>query len=117
MDTGNSMTADEIILLSKNINKSELQNYRNAVGMQTQRIIKELSLTDMKTKVSDESLRRVLKEGGVLEHPESIWLLDFWGKKDTSGLILMPITRHQIVHLNDCLKLRQKINSRKTKHK
>jgi hypothetical protein len=39
---------------------------------------------------------------------KSIWLLDFWEKKNMLGLIMMPITRHQTVHLNDCYNIKEK---------
>lgn len=112
-DTGNAMTDDEIISLSMNLNIRELQNYRNAVGKQTHNILQSLTKTDMKRKIEKWSLNKVLNEGGVLEHPNSIWLLDFWAKKDVAGIILMPITRHQIVHLNNCIKLKNVIRKKK----
>ncbi|QHQ61180.1 DinB family protein [Anaerocolumna sedimenticola] len=108
-DTGNAMTDDEIIKLSKSINKQELKNYRNAVGKQTQQILSALTAEDLKRKITSDRLERIRLEGGVTNHPDSIWLLDFWGKKDVSGILQMPITRHQIVHLNDSLKLKAKI--------
>ena len=37
-DTGNALTDDEIMLLSKNINTAELISYRNAVGERTRKI-------------------------------------------------------------------------------
>lgn len=112
-DTGNAMTDDEIIKLSKNINYIELINYRNDVGVNTQNILKSLEYDDMKRKFSKQSLNRILDEKGLVNHPDSIWLLDFWGKKDVAGIILMPITRHQIVHINDCLKLKNTISKKK----
>ncbi len=63
----------------------------------------------MKKRFRKGSLSRIFEEGGVLDHPDSIWLIDFWGKKDVAGIILMPITRHQLVHLNDCVKIKNKI--------
>ena len=41
-DTGNALTDDEIMLLSKNINTAELISYRNAVGERTRKIVREL---------------------------------------------------------------------------
>ena len=108
-DTGNAMTDDEIINFSKSVNKQELKNYRNAVGKQTQQILATLTQEDLKVKITSDRLERIRLEGGVTDHPDSIWLLDFWGKKDVSGILQMPITRHQIVHLNDSLKLKAKI--------
>jgi len=107
-DTGNAMTDDEIVSLSKALDMGELKNYRNAVGIKTKDMIKKLSPSEMKRKVSRESIERVLAEGGVTEHKDSVWLLDFWGKKNVAGLLLMPITRHQIGHLNDSMKLKMK---------
>ena len=101
-DTGNAMTAQEIIEFSKDMNLQELMNYRNAVGRKTRNIIENLYASDMKRKFSDKQTQRVLNEGGVTEHPDSIWLKDFWGKKTVAGIFLMPTTRHQIVHINDC---------------
>lgn len=108
-DTGNAMTDDEILSLSRNLNKEELQNYRNAVGIRTKQIIKNLTPADLKRKVRKESIARILEEGGVTEQEGSIWLLDFWGRKTVAGILLMPITRHQSGHLNDCLKLKKKL--------
>lgn len=107
-DTGNAMTDPEIIALSNELNQQALFDYRRAVGVQTKRVLEGLYFQDMSRKVTKPRLSRILQEGGVLEHPESIWLLDFWGKKTVAGLILMPITRHQLVHLNDCIKLKRK---------
>lgn len=36
---------------------------------------------------------------GVLEIKESIWLKDFWGRHTVSGLILLPLIRHHMMHL------------------
>jgi hypothetical protein len=54
-------------------------------------------------------LQRVLVEGGILNVDGSIWLLDFWGRKNVAGILTMPLTRHQVVHLNDSLKIKAKL--------
>lgn len=71
----------------------------------------------MKNRFKKESLNRIIEEGGVLYHPDSIWLIDFWSKKDVAGIILMPITRHQLVHLNDCIKIKNTIKKKKEFYK
>jgi hypothetical protein len=106
-DTGNAMTYSEIEAFNKSINIKELKEYRIKVGKSTKKIIEALELTDMKRKVGKQQLEKIKKDGGVTDDPKSIWLLDFWGKKNILGLIMMPITRHQIVHLNDCFKIKQ----------
>lgn len=116
-DTGNAMTDEEIMAFSKNIDVEELLKYRADVGKQTQRVLSLLKYEDMKRKIERKDTEKILKDEGVLNDPGSIWLLDFWGKKDVAGIILMPITRHQIVHLNDCFNLKQKIKKKKILYK
>ncbi len=108
-DTGNAMTDEEILDLSNLIDMEELKNYRKAVGVRTRGIIESLTPDDLKRKVKPEGIARILIEGGVTEHPDSLWLLDFWGRKNVAGILLMPITRHQIGHLNDSMKLKKKL--------
>lgn len=112
-DTGNAMSDDEIMNFSKRIDISELLKYRNEVGMRSREIVRNLHPADMKRKILPDATSRVLREGGVTEQTDSIWLLDFWGKKDVSGIILMPLTRHQTLHLNDCYKWREIIRTKK----
>ncbi len=112
-DTGNALTDDEIMLLSKNINTAELISYRNAVGERTRKIVRELDSEALKRKVSCEDIARIRQEGGVTQQEESAWLLDFWGKKDVAGLLLMPPTRHVMLHLNDCCRWKQEIRTKK----
>lgn len=116
-DTGNAMTDDEIMELSRNMNIEVLKEYRKAVGNQTQNILSKLVFEDMKRRVESKNIEKILKEGGVTEHPDSIWLLDFWGKKNVAGIIFMPGTRHQIGHLNDCINLKEKIDKKKEYYK
>jgi hypothetical protein len=111
-DTGNAMSDEEILDFSNKVNREGLYQYRNAVGRRTREIIESLKPEDMKRKVSKDGLERIQTEGGVTNHPDSVWLLDFWGRKNVAGIIQMPITRHQIVHLNDCRRLKDVIAKR-----
>ena len=112
-DTGNAMSDDEIMEFSKKIDANELIQYRNAVGKRSREILLHLHSSDMKRKVEPGSIARILSEGGVTEQKDSIWLLDFWSKKDVAGIIMMPLTRHQTLHLNDCYRWKEKIRSKK----
>jgi len=109
-DTGNAMSYSEIDTFNKEINIKELNVYRLKVGKTTKKIIESMKFCDIKKKVSREQLDKIKQNGGVTNDTRSIWLLDFWSKKNNLGLIMMPITRHQIVHLNDCFKIKQKYN-------
>lgn len=106
-DTGNAMSDPEIIEFSNQINREVLYEYRIAVGLRTKEIIENLKADDMKRKVTKEGLEQIAKAGGVTEQEGSIWLLDFWGKKNVAGIFQMPITRHQLVHINDCRRLKK----------
>ncbi len=108
MDTGNAMDLKEAVVFSKAIKMNELLYYRYKVGEKSQKIISGLSHLDFKNKPHKRQLDRLLKENVIINHNESIWLLDYWSKKTIAGLLLMPITRHQIVHLNNCMKLKAK---------
>ncbi len=112
-DTGNAMCDDEIMELSRQLNTKALLDYRNAVGQRTRDIVTLLSADDMKRNVSVQGLEKIKKAGGVTDQEDSLWLLDFWGKKDVAGLLLMPPTRHVILHLNDCCKWKQHIRENK----
>ena len=108
-DTGNAMTDEQIIDLSERVDKQELINYRNAVGRQTRKILKSLTPNDLKRKPGAEYLARLVSEGGLVESKNSIWLKDFWGGYTVAGLILLPLTRHQMMHLPDSIAIKRLI--------
>ncbi len=105
-DTGNAMTDEEIISFSNEVDMGALREYRNAVGCRVKEILESLKPEDLKRKVPKDGIQRIAEVRGVSTHPGAVWLLDFWGKKNIAGIILMPITRHQIVHLNDSRRLK-----------
>lgn len=115
VDTGNAMNEREILEFSKGISMDELKNYRMEVGRKTRAIINKLTTADMKRKFDKPKLQRILDEGAVLDVEASNWLIDFWGRKDVSGIILMPATRHHVVHINESLSAKKKAKARKTK--
>lgn len=116
-DTGNALSDDEIIELSKTINTTELLHYRNEVAKRTRQIIHLMAPEDMKRKIAPADLTRILENGGVTKQKDSIWLLDFWAKKDVAGILLMPPTRHAMLHLNDCCKWKDHIRAGKSCYK
>ncbi len=103
-DTGNALSDNQIIQLSKSLRIQELLEYRNKVGRKSREIIRTLSPDDIRRKIPAQRISRILEEGGTTNHEDSIWLLDFWDKKDIAGILLMPPTRHVMLHLNGCCK-------------
>ncbi|GKU24878.1 DinB family protein [Clostridium folliculivorans] len=106
--TGNELNPIEILEFSKGLEINELRNYRIAVGRKSQHIIRNLEFTDLKRKFSKEALSRIIEEKAVSNLPDANWLIDFWSKKTISGILLMPVTRHHIVHINECFKAKNK---------
>lgn len=111
-DTGNAMSEDDIMEFSKNINMEELKNYRIEVGRRTRDIVENLSTHDMKRNFDKHRLQRILDERAVLDVKASNWLIDFWGRKNVAGIILMPMTRHQVIHINESLSAKKKSKSK-----
>lgn len=113
IDTGNALSDAEIMSLSKSIKIEELLCYRNEVGKRTRQIVTSLSQKDIIRPIAEGDIQRIQKEGGVTSQEDSVWLLDFWSKKDVAGILLMPPTRHVMLHLNDCCKWKEHIRSHK----
>jgi len=107
-DTGNAMSDQQIINLSMELDKEVLKEYRDAVGIRSKEILEKLTFADMERKVSKEDLNKIVNNGGLTQEKDSIWLANFWGKKTVSGLLVLPLTRHQLGHLNDCFSLKKK---------
>jgi hypothetical protein len=105
--TGNQINQDDLLALSQSIDPNDLQEYREAVGKQTRSIVNEITIGRLSEQVSPTGLERIVKEGAVLV--ESVELLAYWGKRKIYQLLLMPPTRHLLVHLNEALALRKRI--------
>ena len=105
-DTGNAMSPEDVTNLSANINIESLCKYRLAVGCRTREIVKELQPEELKQKVDPSHLQQVMDEGAVVEAARG--LIDYWGGRTIAGLLLMPPTRHNIVHLNEALRLKRR---------
>lgn len=112
-DTGNALSDDEIMYLSKSIDIENLLSYRNEVAKRTREVVRNLKAEDMTRPVAPADLEKILSLGGVTEDEDSIWLLEFWGKKDVAGLLLMPSTRHVMLHLNSCCKWKEQFQTKK----
>jgi hypothetical protein len=106
LHTGNDMGEKNVAEISATIDLDALRAYRMAVGGRTQHIVRQLDLEDLKMKVDPTRIQRLIDEEAVLE--EARGLLDYWGKRTIAGLLLMPATRHNLVHLNECLMLKDR---------
>jgi len=105
-NSGNRMTAEEVEKLSHSIGIEALREYRLAVGRRTREIVPQLDPNQMKKKIEQVRLQRIWVEGGVKE--EASGLIDYWSGLTRAGLLLMPPTRHNFLHLNEAIRIKRK---------
>ena len=106
--TANELVKEEIEDFSKKISVEELYNYIIEVDISTTQILKELTFSDIKEKMTDEKRKSLEKLNVVSKDENAYWLIDYWCGKDVKGLIQMPFSRHWIMHIEACLKIRDK---------
>lgn len=109
--TGNELIKQQIADFSGQLNLQELYSYIFEVKDSTEKIIKSLSHGELTQKISRER-KEFLKSLNVVSSDENaIWLIDYWCNKDICGLIQMPFSRHWIMHIEACLRIKNKIHS------
>jgi hypothetical protein len=106
-DTGNAMDENGIADLSAKIDVQALRAYRLAVGRRTRAIVGQLDPGALSSKVDPYRLEQVMAQGALVEAARAI--ADYWGRRNIAGLLLMPATRHNIVHLNEALKVKNRV--------
>jgi len=105
--SGNVIMDDaDVTAFSKAIDIDALKAYRLAVGRATREAVSVLEPDEVQQKVSPARLQGLLDDGSV--PPEAMGLIEYWGNLTVAGLLLMPPTRHCLVHLNEALKVKKK---------
>ncbi|WP_025693185.1 hypothetical protein [Paenibacillus zanthoxyli] len=107
LHSGNEMTEGEMTELSAEIGIEGLLAYRRAVGRRTNEIIATLAPGQFRQKVDAGRIKAVRDQGAVTE--KAGWLADYWSGKTIGGLMLMPATRHNFVHLNKAMRIKSKL--------
>lgn len=105
--SANRMDDESVANLSARINVTALKAYRAAVGIRTRQIVQKLRAEDFKKKVEPDRIQKVMAAGAVI--PEAMEIINYWSTRTIAGLLLMPPTRHNILHLNEALRIRQKL--------
>ena len=108
--TGNELVKQEIADFSSQLNLDELYSYMSDVKKSTEKILKGISFDDTKKKISEDRRLELENLGTVSQDESAIWLIDYWCKKDVRGLIQMPFSRHWIMHIEACERIKSKIN-------
>ena len=107
--TGNELVKEQISDFTKQLDIDELYSYAADVKKSTEEIIRDLTYGNLKNKVSDERKENLQTLGVVSTDENAVWLIDYWCQKDARGLIQMPFSRHWIMHIEACLRIRNKL--------
>ena len=107
--TGNELVKEQISDFTKQLNIDELYSYVADVKKSTEDIIRDLTYGDLKIKVPDERKEKLQSLGVVSNDENAVWLIDYWCKKDVRGLIQMPFSRHLIMHIEACQRIKNKL--------
>lgn len=106
--SGNAMTPAEIAAFSAAVNLKALLDYRDAVARRTRAWVETLAPADLKRKAPTARLEDLLVAGDVL--PEAHTIAKYWVGQTVAGLLLMPASRHLVVHLGEALVLRKRLS-------
>lgn len=107
--TGNELAGQEIAEFSQKLDIDGLYNYIADVDGTTTELLKSLSHSELKTKMTETDRENLIKLKTVSEDKNAVWLIDYWCGKDVGGLIKMPLSRHWIMHVEACLRIMNKI--------
>ena len=107
--TGNELVKEQISAFTKQLDIDELYSYIAEVKKSTEEIIRNLTFNDLKIKVSDEQKENLKALNVVSPDENAVWLIDYWCNKDFRGLIQMPFSRHWIMHVEACLRIKNKV--------
>jgi len=109
--TGNELAGDKIAAFSRELNIDELYQYAFEVDKVSTEILNSLTFEQAKMKITESQRQYVDSLGVVSKDENAYWLIDYWCNKDVKGLIKMSLSRHWIMHIEACLKIKNKILS------
>lgn len=108
--TGNELVEQQISDFSCKLNLDELYQYSSDVMNATNELLAKFRYSDLKRKMTQEDKERVESLHVVSEAENAFWLIDYWTGKDVRGLIQMPFSRHWIMHVEACLRIKGKLH-------
>lgn len=101
--TGNGTGLDVTRDLSTAVNVAALCEYRNAVGRATRKIVQNLNPSDFSRRMNPAQLEKIVNQGAVTQ--EGLVVVNYWSGRTVAGMLLMPPTRHTIVHFNEARRI------------
>ena len=107
--TGNELSGAQITDFSKKLDLNALYDYAAAVKESTDTLLRQLSYRDLR-RTFDDSDKEMLQSLHVVSTDErSCWLIDYWCSKNIRSLIQMPFSRHWIMHVEACLRIKNRL--------
>ena len=106
--TGNELVKQEIAEFSSKLDIDELYQYIIDVDKATTQLLQRLTYQDSKIKMTEKDKEMIRELKVVSEDENAVWLIDYWCKKNIQGLILMPFSRHWIMHVEASLRIEKK---------
>ena len=107
--TGNELDNKQVAEFSSALDLDELYKYATAVKNSTNEILSNLTFADLKRKITNVEKEKLKQLNVVSTDEKACWLVDYWCEKDIRGLVQMPFTRHWIMHVEACLRIRNKL--------
>lgn len=107
--TGNELTGQQITVFSKSLDLNALYDYAAAVRESTDTLLRQLSYRDLRRTFDEADKERLRSLQVVSSDERSCWLIDYWCGKNIRGLLQMPFSRHWIMHVEACLRIKNKL--------
>jgi len=105
--SANSMDNEAVAKLSQQLSMTAMREYRIVVGRRTREIVRKIKPEQFGQMIDAARLQKVLAEDAVI--PEAMPIIRYWGKRTVAGLLLMPPTRHNFLHLNEAMRIKSKL--------
>ena len=107
--TGNELAGEAIADFSRQLDHRQLILYAREVMQSTHGILQRLAYPDLKRKFGDDMREKLRATGCVSDDERARWLIDYWCGKDVKGLILMPFSRHWIMHIEAMCRIKNRL--------
>lgn len=107
--TGNELRKEELVTFSEQLDMDALYAYMVDVKNSTEEIIRHLTYQELKRKMTPADNAYLKSLHVVSEDDKACWLIDYWCSKDVRGLIIMPLSRHWIMHVNAAIRIMNKL--------
>lgn len=107
--TGNELTGQQITDFSQRLDLNALYDYAAAVRESTDTLLRQLTYQDLRRTFDDADKERMRSLPVVSRDERSCWLIDYWCGKNIRGLIQMPFSRHWIMHVEACLRIKNRL--------